>query len=80
MCEVCGKQVTTYVVTSFNNFIVPLVIFVFYFYGLVYSLPLLLITFPLFKNVTHSCPYCFEVLQVKSFYPIQFKDKVKFKK
>lgn len=31
---------------------------------------------PLFRNVSHSCPYCFDELLIKKFYPIQFKDNV----
>lgn len=76
MCEICRKEVTTYVKTEFNALVWVLLIFVLYFYGLFYGSPILLLTVPLFRNVTHSCPYCFELLLTKSFYPIQIKEKV----
>jgi hypothetical protein len=76
MCEVCGKQVTTYVKTEFNIYVWILIIFVLYFYGIMFGLPILILIAPLFKNVIHSCPYCFDILLVKQFYPIQFKEKV----
>ncbi len=75
-CECCRKEVTTFVKTEFNFFIWALVIFSFYFYGFKIGLVLLIPTIPLFRNVIHSCPYCLDLLLEKSFYPIQFKEKV----
>jgi hypothetical protein len=73
----CAKEVTTFVKTEYNIYAFLLAIFILYFYGLLYGLALLIIVIPLCKNVTHSCPYCEELLLVKRFYPIQIKDNVK---
>lgn len=75
MCELCRKEVTTYVKTEFSPWVFALGIFVLYFYGLKYGILLLAIFCPLFRNAIHSCPYCFDVLLVRNFYPIQVKDK-----
>jgi hypothetical protein len=75
MCELCRKEVTTYVKTDFSPWVFALGIFVLYFYGLKYGIFLLALLCPLFRNVIHSCPYCFDILLVNNFYPIQVKDK-----
>ena len=48
-------------------------LFLFYFYGFYYGIIIFLITFPLFKNITHSCPNCLTLLHEKYFFPITKK-------
>jgi hypothetical protein len=78
MCEMCRKEVTTYAKTEYNVWAPILTISLLYFFGLKYGIILILIFVPLFKNVVHMCPNCFEVLLIKNFYPIQLKDKVNY--
>ena len=44
-----------------------------YFYGLLYGLIIIGITFMLFQNITHICPNCYSEISNKSFYPISSK-------
>lgn len=79
MCEICGKEVTTYVKTEFHISIWLFSFIILYFYELIFGIPIMIIILPLLRNVTHSCPYCLEILLVNKYYPIQIKDKVKYK-
>ena len=73
ICSCCGKNITTYIKHEYNFLIVPLMLFLFYFYGFYYGIIIFLITFPLFKNITHSCPNCLTLLHEKYFFPITKK-------
>jgi hypothetical protein len=61
---------------EYNLYAWVLGILVLYFYGIIYGAIILLVTVPLFKNVTHTCPNCDDLLLSIPFHPIQTKNRV----
>lgn len=73
-CEYCNREITTYAKKEYNFYVILLVIFCFYFYGFLYGLILIIVTFPLFQTLFHICPTCYTTLYKKEFFPIKKKE------
>ena len=74
ICENCGKEVTTYVKSEYNFFIVLHILILLLIFGFFYGSLLIIITLPLFKNISHYCPICLSLLHENQFYPIAKKE------
>ena len=74
ICENCGKEVTTYVKSEYNFFIVLHILILLLIFGFFYGSLLIIITLPLFKNISHYCPICLSLVHENQFYPIAKKE------
>ena len=75
ICEYCGRSIVTCTKKEYNLSLVPYTIIIIYFYGFIYGVFILGLTFLLFQNMTHICPECLCEITYKSFYPIKQKGK-----
>lgn len=79
-CTFCFREVTTFVRSEYNNYTWILLVIILYFYGIVYGIPILVISIPLCKNLIHSCPECLSQIFTKQFHcTSQENGFVKFK-
>ena len=73
ICEYCGKNITTFASKEYNVLLIFFISIILYFYGWLYGLIIIGMTFMLFQNITHICPNCYSEISYKSFYPITSK-------
>jgi len=60
---------------TYNIWAYVLSFLIFYVYGFLYGVPLMIIIIPLCQNITHECPNCQTTLLVDKFCNIKLQEK-----
>lgn len=74
-CPTCLKEVVTYMNEEYNYYAWIGTIIIFFVYGVLIGLPLIIFYLAICKNKTHSCTLCMKILYVKRFSPLSFKGR-----